>query len=209
MTTLRYKGYHVGYRPLPANKLLKVQEYEILTGKEIDEIYERSAGCVVFSHDPITKEIMVLLIENFGKWYSFPKGHVDEGEDDITAAIRETVEEAGVVLSPDQLDPKGLEVKYTLANKLHNDRWKKHPLYPDESQRPLVIGYKTVIHFSAYTTNQQCSPQLEEVAGVKFYKIEEAMSLLQSSIRQQLQDHLMTEFVQQQHSLASSQRQEQ
>jgi ADP-ribose pyrophosphatase YjhB (NUDIX family) len=42
------------------------------------------------------------------KWYdtySIPKGHIEEGEDKITAALRETKEEIGIEFSADQIDP--------------------------------------------------------------------------------------------------------
>lgn len=192
----KWRGNRPGFRPLNAENMEKVLAYEQTTGKEIDEIDERSAGCVVFSHHPETKELMVMLIKNFGDWYSFPKGHVDENEDDMAAAIRETLEETGVNLSRDQLDPNSIAVRYALFGKLHTDRWVKHPDYPDESKRPKVIGYKTVTHFSAYTTEQTCVPQASELLEVKFHPLQEALELLSDTIRPQLQEHLNTSFVQ-------------
>ena len=40
----------------------------------------------------------ILQLNNEGEWV-FPKGHVEEGESDLDAAIRELFEEAGVVVS--------------------------------------------------------------------------------------------------------------
>lgn len=55
---------------------------------------ERSAGGVVLRR--IEGEIRVLLIrDRFRKW-GLPKGHVEPGEDDIRAALREVEEETGL-----------------------------------------------------------------------------------------------------------------
>ena len=51
------------------------------------------------------------------KWYgtySFPKGHVEEGEDLLEAAIRETREEVGVTIDPEDvidMNPKFIDYK--------------------------------------------------------------------------------------------------
>jgi bis(5'-nucleosidyl)-tetraphosphatase len=39
---------------------------------------------------------LVLVVSQNGDSWSLPKGHVEEGEDDLTAAIREISEESGV-----------------------------------------------------------------------------------------------------------------
>jgi predicted NUDIX family NTP pyrophosphohydrolase len=44
------------------------------------------------------------------KWfstYSIPKGHVEEGEDHLHAALRETEEELGLKFTPDQINTNG------------------------------------------------------------------------------------------------------
>jgi 8-oxo-dGTP pyrophosphatase MutT (NUDIX family) len=43
----------------------------------------------------------VLILENDGEWV-FPKGHVEEGEDFVGAAIREIQEETGVSVTREQ-----------------------------------------------------------------------------------------------------------
>jgi 8-oxo-dGTP pyrophosphatase MutT (NUDIX family) len=49
------------------------------------------AGCVI-----IKDESILLLHRIKTDWYELPGGKVDEGEDDVTAAIRELKEELGV-----------------------------------------------------------------------------------------------------------------
>ena len=45
---------------------------------------------------PISKQGRFLLVHHAGGHWGFPKGHIEEGEDDITAARRELLEEAGL-----------------------------------------------------------------------------------------------------------------
>ncbi len=55
---------------------------------------EKSCGCIIL------KDVEVLIIgarDDDGKLYwSFPKGHQEEGETDVATAIRETKEEVGL-----------------------------------------------------------------------------------------------------------------
>lgn len=53
--------------------------------------HTESAGGVVINH-----EGMVLVVNQRGTSWSLPKGHIEEGEDKVTAAIREIDEESGV-----------------------------------------------------------------------------------------------------------------
>ncbi len=52
---------------------------------------EKSAGAVVFFQSP---QIEYLLL--FSTYWGFPKGHIEPGEDERTAALREVREEAGL-----------------------------------------------------------------------------------------------------------------
>jgi len=56
---------------------------------------ERSAGFVVFHVDPATSTRRYLLLD-YGNYWDYPKGHVEKGEDDLTAARRELQEETGI-----------------------------------------------------------------------------------------------------------------
>ncbi|MDR0368262.1 MAG: NUDIX domain-containing protein [Bacteroidales bacterium] len=69
----------------------KTDEEENNLWKEIKKhfIFQRAAGGIVF------KDNAVLSIYRLDHW-DFPKGHVEEGETDRQAAIREVMEETGI-----------------------------------------------------------------------------------------------------------------
>jgi len=56
--------------------------------------YERSAGAIIFYKTG--KKIEYLLIQYTGKYWDFPRGHVEKGESDKEAARREIKEETGL-----------------------------------------------------------------------------------------------------------------
>lgn len=55
----------------------------------------RAAGGVVYSYAPDGSLQLLLICDRYKTW-TLPKGHVEPGEDDETAAIREIVEETGI-----------------------------------------------------------------------------------------------------------------
>lgn len=61
---------------------------------------ERSAGVIVHTTD----DPPAFLLLDYGRYWDYPKGHLEAGEDDLTAARRELREETGienVTLDPD------------------------------------------------------------------------------------------------------------
>ena len=55
-----------------------------------------SSGGFIFYIDKVTKKISVLLIKNKKGEYWIPKGHIEEGENQVEAAFREIEEEVGL-----------------------------------------------------------------------------------------------------------------
>ncbi len=56
---------------------------------------ERSAGFVVYRRPGSSSERQYLLL-NSGRHWDFAKGHVNKGEDDLAAALRELAEETAI-----------------------------------------------------------------------------------------------------------------
>ena len=55
----------------------------------------RSAGVLVYRIPP-RKKVPEFLLLDYGRFWDYPKGHVEKGEDDKTAALRELTEETGI-----------------------------------------------------------------------------------------------------------------
>lgn len=57
---------------------------------------ERSAGVILFRDEPAATGGRVFLLLDYGRHWDYPKGHVEKGEDDLAAALRELKEETGI-----------------------------------------------------------------------------------------------------------------
>ena len=69
--------------------------------KSIRCLYEKSCGAIIF-HKTKQNTKVLLVKNNNGRYWSFPKGHIEEGETEQETAIREIKEETGldVTLTP-------------------------------------------------------------------------------------------------------------
>ena len=54
-----------------------------------------AAGCVVYRHDEAGAPLILLILDKYGSW-TLPKGHLEDGESEEVAAVREVFEETGV-----------------------------------------------------------------------------------------------------------------
>ena len=90
----------------------------------------RAAGLIIFRR--MKSEIQYLLMRaSYGtRHWTPPKGHVDPGESDYQAALRETEEEAG-------LQPSLLEIRPNFKIELNY----KVTSHRDGIQRPKVVTY--------------------------------------------------------------------
>ena len=78
--------------------------------------HERSAGVVVFhdSSDQAGSPRRVYLLLDYGRHWDYPKGHLEAGEDDGSAALRELREETG--LSVDMVPDFSHEIGYAFRS---------------------------------------------------------------------------------------------
>ncbi|MCD6495310.1 NUDIX domain-containing protein [Candidatus Bipolaricaulota bacterium] len=60
-----------------------------------EEPDERSAGFILYSIDGGERKYLLLRHRHGGHW-GFPKGHIEAGESEMDAALRETREETGI-----------------------------------------------------------------------------------------------------------------
>jgi bis(5'-nucleosidyl)-tetraphosphatase len=114
---------------------------------------ERSAGVVVYSQRDGARHYLLL---DYGRYWDFPKGHLEEGEDDRTAALRELAEETGLTdihLHPDFFH----EIAYKFKN------------------RSGKLVDKTVAFFLAETKSEDITISDEHV-GYAFVPFEEALA---------------------------------
>lgn len=113
---------------------------------------EYSAGAIIYTI--INGAVYYLLIKDTNDNWGFPKGHLENNETLIQAAIREIKEEVGldVVIDTQFID----ELIYPLSN--GNE---KHSIY-----------------FMAYYENQKAIKQVEEVLEIKILNYNEALQLL-------------------------------
>jgi 8-oxo-dGTP pyrophosphatase MutT (NUDIX family) len=118
--------------------------------------------------------------ETISDYWAFPKGHPDEGEDHISAAIRETFEETRVQLQPNMIHPDIYRtVGYSFINQMHNDKWKKHPNYPDEAKRPVLCYHKQVTYYFAEVNDETADlGPTHETAEVEWVPIENVLQRL-------------------------------
>lgn len=121
----------------------------------------RAAGLIIFRKKSSVNAEYLLLQTSYGNnHWSPPKGHVDPGEDDITTALRETEEEAGI--KSEQLKVYE-DVKIELNYVVNNDYVKNKS--------------KTVIYWPAEVNSDQAVTLSKEHQNYKWLNIQDACSL--------------------------------
>lgn len=81
----------------------------------------RAAGCVVYRRDARAALVLLLIRDRYGTW-TLPKGHLDAGEGDAQAAVREVLEETGV---RGELGPLVDRIEYVVRTPKGNQRLKQ------------------------------------------------------------------------------------
>lgn len=113
---------------------------------------EKSAGAVLYTI--IDNEINYLVSLDFHNNWGFPKGHLENDETEIEAALREIKEEVGIDAKIDSNYRK--ELVYVMPNGIE-----KHSIY-----------------FIGKFLNQIPSKQLEEVQDIKILSYNQTLDIL-------------------------------
>jgi bis(5'-nucleosidyl)-tetraphosphatase len=79
---------------------------------------ERSAGFIVFRSVPEAAGGREYLLLDYGRHWDYAKGHVEAGEDELTAALRELREETGLP-RPEVIAGFEREIEYYFRSSRH------------------------------------------------------------------------------------------
>lgn len=115
--------------------------------------YEKSCGAIVYRKYHGNIQILLIKHINSGHW-SFPKGHVEGEESEIETAIREVMEETNIDVTIDTTFRE--TVTYS----------------------PKKDTYKVVVYFLARARSFTFSPQLSEIAEIRWVDIDYARDIL-------------------------------
>jgi 8-oxo-dGTP pyrophosphatase MutT (NUDIX family) len=80
-----------------------------------------AAGCVVYRYDAAGAPLVLLIHDKYGRW-TLPKGHLEDGESEQVAAVREVLEETGL---SGQLGAQITRIVYSVRSKRGLDRIKQ------------------------------------------------------------------------------------
>ena len=118
---------------------------------------EKSCGAVVFTRE--NGEIRYVIIREREGFYSFPKGHIEDGETEEQTALREIREETG------------LDVEVIDGFRTEDS----HPLVREG--KPNVI--KLIVYFLAEYAGQKLTAQPEEISDISLMSYDQAMESFQ------------------------------
>lgn len=110
---------------------------------------EKSCGALVYRTKNGEVELL-LLKHRFGGHWSFPKGHVEEGETEVETALREVHEETGLTIQLEEGFRQSVEY------------------YP----RPNIR--KQVVYFLGYADDDRTKRQEEEISEIRWVLLKNA-----------------------------------
>lgn len=109
---------------------------------------EKSCGAIVFRKNKKSLDVLIIKHKNGGHW-SFPKGHVEDGETEHETARREVKEETGIDIS----FVPGFRETVTYS--------------------PKTGVMKDVVYFLAEALNSDYKRQEEEISQIKWISLGE------------------------------------
>lgn len=110
---------------------------------------EKSCGCIIIKDNKV-----LLVYEKRRNFWGFPKGHVEEGENELETAAREVKEEVGLDVEID--DKKRYVLNYIIRDEID----------------------KTTVLYLAKPKSEQIVMQESEIENVKWCEFEEALEML-------------------------------
>ena len=110
---------------------------------------EKSCGCIIIKN----KKVLLVYEKNRNFW-GFPKGHMEDGENEIETALREVKEEVGLDVEIDK------DRRYTLNYVIR-----------DEID-------KTTVLYIAKAKNEEIVMQENEIENIRWCSFEEALNTL-------------------------------
>lgn len=116
-------------------------------------LYEKSCGAIVYRKFHGNTEILLIKHINSGHW-SFPKGHVENGETEMETAKREIKEETAIDV---MIDPTFREIV---------------------TYSPKKDTVKVVVYFLARAKNVDFTPQESEISEIRWVDISYAVNIL-------------------------------
>lgn len=116
-------------------------------------IYEKSCGAIVYRRYHGNIEILLIKHINSGHW-SFPKGHMEQGETESQTAVREIKEETDIDVLIDT------SFRETV------------------SYSPKKDTLKTVVYFLAKARSSVYVPQKEEISEIRWVAVDYASNIL-------------------------------
>ena len=110
---------------------------------------EKAAGCIIIKDNKV-----LLILQKEGNFWGFPKGHLEEGETELEAAKRETLEETGLDVIIDS--SKRYETNYIVRNEID----------------------KTSVFYLAKVKSGEIKKQEEEVEDIQWFEFEKALDVI-------------------------------
>tara|TARA_B100000427_G_C14962944_1_gene357580 strand:- start:56 stop:493 length:438 start_codon:yes stop_codon:yes gene_type:complete len=124
--------------------------------------YVECAGGIIINN----KQEVVIVNQNYDSW-SLPKGHIDDGETRLEAAIREIYEETGIK-NPELIQSLGSYGRYRIGLNGHDDKTehktihlflfhsKQKILKPIDKNNPIArwVPYKQVEKFLTHPNDK-------------------------------------------------------
>ncbi len=144
---------------------------------------EISSGIVVFREEKGTREY--LLLSRREKFLDFPKGHIEEGENEETAAERETLEETGLQVRPIQGFRKETTYWFRAPASTEEEKEKSVSQYAKKRANRELIHKKLVMFLGRAPENKEPEVSIEHT-GYQWLDYETCISMLRYDNQREL-----------------------